>query len=532
MHALRRLVWVITLFLPVSLGSTNSLASEPWFDGAEGSVVNYSHKPHAATRSCPDIATLAANGVTLQPRSVPATEKVPEYCELVANIPAETGVHIALPVKWNGRIWMIGNGGFAGGHVGPGKAGAKDHTIAYRLAATASGLRHGFMTVYTNGGHYKGAPFDGSFAHQRPDLLEDLAHRAIHEGVQLAKQAAKFYYGMEARYSYFEGCSTGGRQGLMAAYRYPDDFDGIVSNAPVVRWSDLMVKARWNHIALASAPGLTQQKMSFAFKAVLEKCDAIDGLRDGLISDPRQCDFDPVRDLPSCEGATDEYCFTAAEKKALAAIRQGPPLRGDTPLPQYWDTLDSATTARWLANLDGSPPLLSVMAQSFFKYTAFFPEQNPDYDWQDFDFDRDPQRMKTFDEMMNPPPEFDGFRKRGGKIMGVWGWSDASVNPAMGMSFYQSLIDDLGIDNARDFYRLFFVPGVGNCSGGYGPGEIDVMTPLIEWVEAAQVPDRLPARKTVDGEPVYNRAYCPFPQATVYQGGDPERPGNWVCDGN
>ncbi len=236
--------------------------------------------------------------------------------------------------------------------------------------------------------------------------------------------------------------------------------------------------------------------------------------------------------MPSCNGKSDEGCFTDAEKKALADIRRGPPIKGTYPLPQYWDTLEPSTTTRWLANADASPLSLTVMAQSFFKYAAFFPQQNPDYNWQTFDFERDPARMTWFDEMMNPKPEFDAFRERGSKILSFWGWSDTAINPAMGITFYKTIIDTLGLEATHDFYRLFFLPGVANCSGGYGPDEIDIMTPLIEWVETGHAPRRLQAQKTIDGQSKYNRAYCPFPQKTIYARGDAEYSENWFCDSN
>lgn len=490
---------------------------------------NASAIPGTPTGSCAELAGLAGEGVSIHPRSIDAAPDAPAHCELIATAPAETGIYIGLPERWNGRLLMIGNGGFAGGDVTRSTAGGTDHTVPYRVQAMNAALNAGFIAVYTNGGHFGGSPFDGSFALGRGDLLEDLAHRAVHAGVTLAKQAARRYYGMPPRYSYFEGCATGGRQGLMAASRYPEDFDGIAATAPVLRWSEIMIKARWNHAALAAAPSLTHARLAEVFTAVLAKCDALDGVRDGLIADPPACDFDPDEDLPSCTGDGPGPCFTAAEKRALADLRQGPPIGGGHPLPQYWDTLAPSTTPRWLANADGSLPALEVMAQSFFRYAGFYPVQDPTYDWQDFDFIKDPARMQAFDVMMNSPPDFDAFHARGGKVLSAWGGSDAAINPALGKAFYHQLVSAIGQEDMDAFYRLYFLPGMGNCKGGYGPDRVDLLTPLIRWVEGGEPPHRLPAQKMVDGAVRYNRAYCPFPQATVYTGGDPETPDNWVC---
>lgn len=511
-------------------GATGVIAG-PTSEGASNQLAYYHENTDQATTECGRIADRyqIKNNPSVRFRFLDATADMPEHCEIVVNIPPETGVYVALPTKWNGRIWMIGNGGFAGGAVGPLLADVDDHTVAYRRAVAASGVRRGFVTAYTNGGHYQGTPFDGSFAFQRPDLIEDLAYKSIHKGIKFAKKAVSAFYGRKADYSYFEGCAGGGRQGLMAATRYPGDFDGIVANAPVLRWSELMIKARWNHMALSVAPSLNLQKIAFAFQFVLGRCDSIDGVEDGLIADPRECDFDPVEHLPSCHEKPENSCFTEEEKRALVNIRQGPPLRGEYPLPQYWDTLSSETAIGWLANPDGSPNRLSTMAESFFKYVAFIPEQDPEYDWSTFDFIHDPARMRNFDEIMNPGSDFEAFRRRGGKILGFWGWSDASVNPASGINFHESLAGVYGGGRLRDFYRQFFIPGVGNCSGGYGPDEIDVMTVLINWVEKSHAPERLHARKTVAGKAIYNRTYCPFPQSIHYESGNPENPDNWRC---
>ena len=316
----------------------------------------------------------------------------------------------------------------------------------------------------------------------------------------------------------------------MAASKYPDDFDGIAAAAPTLRWSDVMMKGLSNQMALDDAPTLTHAKLGTVFEAVLARCDAKDGVVDGLLADPSQCDFDPVRDLPRCTGAVNDSCFTEAETTALAKIRQGPTIKGRNYFPQYPGMEEASTARTWIRNPDGSPNVLTVFGESYMKYMFFLPEQDPDYDWKTFDFDTDPDRMTMINDLWNPKPTLEAFKARNGKILTYWGLADAALNPIMGTDYYAEVADRMGgVEQVQDFYRMYMVPGVAHCSGGYGPDEIDAMTPLIEWVEAGKTPDRLLAQKTVDGQLKYNRAICPHPQATVYQSGDPELPESYTC---
>ncbi len=509
--------------------TSSVIAADAYFAGAEQSIVSYTATPHRSLRSCETLQDLGSDAVSVKVTLVAATEDAPEHCEVIAIVSPDTHVYIGLPTAWNGRLWMIGNGGFAGGSVLRQKVIEGDIIAAVRYRAVNAGLQHGFMTVYTNGGHSRGGPFDADFAYQRPDLLDDWIEGAVHKGVDLAKTAAQTFYDQRPQYSYFDACSNGGRQGLRAATEYPEDFDGIVSNAPALRWSEIVLKVLWNDAAFRRAPTLTSQKLTIAWQHVLYKCDATDGVMDGLIGDPRVCNFDPETDLPKCSEEQDKECFNAADIQSLKDIYKGPPLRDGTTSPQYWDTLHPATVYGWLANGDGSPLIGTFLAQSFLRYMAFYPDQNPSYDWKEFDFERDLPRLQKIDEMLNTTTDLGAFQNAGGKIIGYWGWSDAGLNAQTGTEYYDQVADPFGLEKTLDFYRMFFIPGVAHCAAGYGPGEIDMMTPLIEWVEAGKTPGRLKARKTVDDQVKYDRAYCPYPQRTVYQGGDPEQHASWTC---
>ena len=316
---------------------------------------------------------------------------------------------------------------------------------------------------------------------------------------------------------------------MMAAQRYPDDFNGILAAAPTLQWSQIMMKGLWNRAALEGS-GLTASKMSNVFKAVAAKCDAQDGLRDGLMDDPRQCRFDPASDMPRCAaGPEGAECLTNRQVDALQLIYSGPKnSRGEQLfVGQVPGSEDESTIAPFLILPDNAPNLLTVFAASWMKYLAF---GDPNYDPKSFDFDRDPSRTGRVDEIFNPTADLSLFKERGGKMVTFWGWADNALNPQMGLNYYDRLRAKYGASETESFYRFFLVPGVAHCRGGYGPSEIDALTPVINWVEKGTPPERLPARLTKDGNVKYNRAYCAYPRTTQYNGsGSTEDPNNFSC---
>lgn len=496
-----------------------SRAQQANFGGAATAAVKYSATPDAATQPCADVARLARDPTTITARLVPAANDVPEHCRVKGNIAAEIGFEINLPTRWNGRIWMWGNGGYAG----------EDFESPGQASSRAAGLAKGFVTAHTDTGHLAAKESLATFGYNRLDKIIDHGYRAVHETITLGKRLARSYYAKPASYTYWSGCSTGGRQGMVSATRYPEDFDGILAMAPTLRWSDIMMKGLSNQLALNAASSLTQAKLARVHDAVMQRCDAKDGVKDGLLADPRTCDFDPQRDLTTCGSrAASDSCFTETEIDAISRLRQGPKIKGQYILPQYYDTTHPTTARGWIVNENRSPNTLTNFGQSYMKYFAF-EQQDPKYDWTTFNFETDPDRMKRIDSILDPQPELAAFKARGGRIITYWGWSDAALNPAMGLRYYDTIVQKMGLAETQAFYRLFLIPGVAHCSGGYGPDQIDAMTPLIEWVEAKKTPERLPAKKVVEGAVVYDRAYCPYPQATQYVSGNPENPASYVC---
>jgi len=497
-----------------------SRANAGGFANAAQSSVRYTQTPHPAAIECAAMNRSTPGGVVLNAQLIAASAVAPEHCRIRGTIPAEITFDINLPTQWNGRLWMYGNGGFAGEDPDAQKENDSRH----------AGLSNGFATVRTDTGHRDAKEPLASFAYQRQDKLIDHGYRAVHETILLAKALASQYYARAASYAYWDGCSTGGRQGMMAASRYPEDFDGVLAGAPTLRWNDVMIKGLSNQLAWETAQTLTRDKLDLVFSKVLEKCDAKDGVKDGLISDPPACDFDPAKDLPRCSGATTETCFNDAEVNALLRFRKGPKIKGQEYFPQHWGMEHNTASVPWLVWPGGpATTALSLFGESYMKYWAF-ELQNPGYDWKTFNFDTDPDRMGRINGILNPLPELAAFKARKGKILSYWGLADAALNPVMGTDYHDAVVARLGKAETRDFYRLFQVPGVAHCSGGYGPSQIDGMTPLIEWVEAGKAPDRLPARLVVAGTTQYNRAYCAYPQRTLHTGGATEDPANWRCE--
>ena len=447
-------------------------------------------------------------------------------CRIVAMIPPAITFSVVLPDAWNGRVLMTGNGGYAGtSPLAPSRVRRSDGVAA-----------RGFVAVYTDTGHDRAVEPLATFALGDRQREVDYSFRAVHLSVVAAKEMAAAYYGKPPSYTYWQGCSTGGRQGLMAAQRFPRDFDGIVVGAPVLNFTDTQIWGAWNARALDGV-SLDLSKMGRVAKAVYERCDAIDGLRDGLLDDPRTCDFDPARDLPRCEGTQSEGCFGEAEIDALAKIYGGVTSRGELLFPGLPFGAEAApSTGRnrssgwngWIVNGDG-PSRQQVFAETFLRYMAFEPDE-PDFDWRSFDFDSDPHRMDFIRSILDATdPDLTRFRDAGGKMLMYFGWADTALNPLMGVNYYESAQQVTG-ERTRDFFRLFMVPGMFHCGGGLGVSRADYLGPLVEWVESGSAPSRIVGARVVGAATEMTRPLCPYPEVARYDGsGDPDSEDSFAC---
>ncbi len=434
---------------------------------------------------------------------------LPDFCRVVANLKptsdSDIGTEIWLPISgWNGKYLAIGSGGWGG-------------SIAY--AGMADALRRGYATSATNDGHVGGS---GSFVVGHPQKFIDFAYRAEHEMTIEAKDLIKAFYGHDARYSYWNGCSGGGREGLLQAYHYPDEFDGIIAGDPAnVRrnaWALWLATQTFKDPAAHIPP----QKYPAIHRAVLNACDANDGLKDGLISNPESCQVD-FKAL-ACKAEDGPDCLTPRQvQTAQTIISPATDLRGQVLFPR----LEPGTELRW-ARLAGGPEPADLFLDQF-RYVVY---QDANWDWRSFNLDRDSAKAnaanKDIDEL---DPHLASFAKHGGKLLIYHGWADEQVAPDSSIEFYQSVIDLSG-DPARasDWVRLFMAPGMGHCSGGEGPDTFDKISVIEQWVEQDKPPAQIIAAHHTGGQADRTRPLCPYPQIARYQGsGSIDDASNFTC---
>ncbi len=500
------------------------------FLDADKSAVNYRHASTQAQTSCAELRRLASvSFIVLSAEENAGSKDLPPFCRVVGMIPPEIRFEVALPLSWNRRIYMRGNGGYAGELL----------EAPPRVVQRDAALRYGFVAVQTNTGHDATAEPLASFAYNNVQKEIDYAFRAVHMTVTAAKAIAGHFYDRPPAFSYWDGCSTGGRQGLMSMQRYPGDFDGVLVGAPVLNFVDTVIWGVWNARALERNP-IGLDKMPALADAIYRKCDAKDGLADGIIDDPRQCDFDPAVDLPKCTGAEGPDCFTPGQVETLKAIyggvvSDGKPYFPGQPLgaekigtPPFGTTTPESGWAGWLLTTQG-PNRQIAYGESFLRYMAF-PRDDPNYDWRTFNMEKDVGRIEAVRGMLNATNiDLTEFKRRGGKALMYVGWADTALNPLMGIDYYQRVTERFGAET-RDFFRLFMVPGMFHCRGGVGVDRIDGLTPLINWVENGVAPERIVGSRMEGGKVVRTRPLCPYPQVAKHNGnGSIDDAANFIC---
>ena len=440
-------------------------------------------------------------------------QPIPAHCRVrlvftptgASNINAE----LWLPADaWNGRFLAVGNGGWAGAIQG-----YADMRVA---------LRRGYATAGTDTGHSAADGPNGLFALGNPEKLVDFAYRAVHELADKSKQVIAEAYGQPAEYSYFKGCSTGGRQGLMAAQRYPEDFDGIIAGAPANRHIHMHVAQSYLHIFNNRNPEYAnsyQYTADLINRSVLQKCDL---LGDGFLNEPRQCqfDFETIRCSPEAgDSAFSESCLW--EHQTIETQEYyGEGLRTSDGQVVFPGQALGSPIPR--LPFDFQPP--AAFLWDTIRILGF---QNPNYNWRTFNLDRD---LPLIDERVGfvdaNDPDLGAFEQRGGKLLMYHGWMDTGISPWNSVQYYESVVQELGAAQASAL-QLYMVPGMGHCSGGPGPYEFDLLTALERWREQSEVPAALPARNPVSG---LARPLCPYPQTAAYDGdGDVKDAANWSC---
>ncbi len=437
-----------------------------------------------------------------------AYKMLPAFCRIAATLApspdSDIKVEVWLPATgWNGKLQAVGNGGWAG-------------TISY--PALAAALGKGYATVSTDTGH---STPGGDFIAGHPEKLVDFGYRSVHEMTVLAKTLVRAFYDSDAKRSYWNGCSTGGRQGLMEAQRFPADFDGIVAGAPANYMSHLQPWSLWVPKAVheTAASYIPPSKYPLIHKAALEACDALDGVRDGVIENPVRCHFDPK--VLECNGPDSATCLTAAQVKAARALYATAtnPRTGAKIFPG----LEPGGEMGW-TGLAGPQPM--GIPVDTFKYVV---HNNPGWDWKTIDFDRDVATLeKKFAGIVDAiQPDLAPFTGRGGKLILYHGWNDQLIAPRNSIDYFNAVSYAMGTARTEESIRLYMVPGMAHCRGGDGTFNFDMLDELDKWVEKGAAPASVLANRT---NPDRSRPLCPYPQTAVYNGsGSTDEAKNFTC---
>jgi len=463
-------------------------------------------------------ATLAASlvpaggfvppGATVTP---PALATLPAFCRVTATLrptsDSDIRIEVWLPAAgWNGKLQSVGNGGWAG-------------TISYPALGTA--LAAGYATAATDTGHVGNT---AKFATGHPEKLADYGYRAVHEMTVAAKALIPAFYGNAPRLSYWNGCSTGGRQGLMEALRYPADYDGIIAGAPVNFRTHQLTWELWVAQAVHKdeASYIPPAKYPAIHRAALEACDARDGLKDSLIDSPHTCRFDPQ--VLACRAGDADSCLTPPQVEAARRI-YAPAVNPKTH-QEIFPALQPGSELGW-GGLAG--PQAVGEAVEFFQYVVF---NDPNWDFRTLAWDTAAEAADAAAaSVLNvTDPNLKPFFDRGGRLLLYHGWNDQLVAPLNSVNYYQQIIATVGRSTADSRVRLFMMPGMNHCGGGEGPNTFDRMGVIERWVEQQQAPARIEASHATDGTVDRTRPLCPFPQVARYTGqGSIDAATNFVC---
>jgi hypothetical protein len=489
----------------------------------------------------PDTTITAAQSVakgafTPPTGSAAQYQDLPAFCRVTGVIKPTTDSEIKFEVwlpseNWNGKFQGIGNGGFAG-------------SITHSWLAGA--LARGYATASTDTGH---GGNDASWALGHPEKLVDYGHRAIHEMTEKAKLIVKAFYGDGPKRSYFASCSNGGRQGLMEAQRYPNDYDGIIAGAPANAFTQILTGFAWNMQMTLSDPAsyIPAKKLKAIEAAVLAGCDARDGVTDGVLDDPTKCGFDPAVLL--CKGAETDECLTEKQVAALKKIYAGPRnAKGQLIIPGFTPggEMGAGGWGPWITGATPTTALQFFFATQAYKNMVY---NDPNWDYKTFDLERD---GKLANEKLAPvlnatDPNLKAFSARGGKLILYHGWNDAALPPMNTVNYFQSIVAKLGQRQTDSYVRLYMAPGVQHCFGGPGPdnfGQIvtraqsdpqnDLTLALERWVEQGVAPEQIIATKRQSANPqapvLRTRPLCPYPQVARYKGsGSTDEAANFKC---
>ncbi|HVW72698.1 MAG TPA: tannase/feruloyl esterase family alpha/beta hydrolase [Rhizomicrobium sp.] len=488
---------------------------------AMAAILSVHAQPMTAT-SCADLANLHLPHVTISEAT--AVAAATPYCKVLGSArptpDSDIRFEVVIPEgkAWNGRYLQVGNGGFAG--VVPERAMLAPLALGYAVAGTDDGHED---TVNT----------DASWALHHPEKVIDFGYRAIKETTDAAKAIITANKGVAPSYSYFQGCSDGGREALMEAQRYPGDFDGIVAGDPANHWTHLLAGAAWGYQALTATPQswISPAKLKLVEAEAVKQC----GDADGVIEDPMTCRFHPEK--LRCTGAGAPSCLTDAELVALKKIYDGPriPRTGEKLIAGFSPGGEGEENGwvRWITGTtpDGKDALIYRFASNFFGYVV---KGDPAYDLKQLNLDSD---IAATDAKLGPifnshDADLSAFRIRGGKLIQYHGWADPAIPALDSLDYYRLVQKKMG--PTGNFYRLFLAPGMLHCGGGPGPNVLATLPAITQWVEQNRAPEMLLATKYAGNDPAKaverTRPLCVFPARAQWDGkGDKTKAESFRC---
>ena len=471
------------------------------------------------------------------------------YCLVKMVVSQAINIWVGLPMDgtWNGRWQSVGGGVYAG-----------------TVNVPAEALRAGYAAATTDTGHEGGrsGALNGSFGMLRPGapdiaLQKDFAFRSEHLMAVLGKQLVQAFYGTQPQFSYWNGCSTGGRQGLRMVQDYPRDYDGVLTGAPAIHWDRFQAAMLWYPVLQAHENGgpigggnaqVMAAKYRLATDRAVKACDALDGVEDGVLADPRRCGYLAATDSsitrPGCS-AGDAQCLTPAEASVIDKSWSGPVACPDgaaackVPAAASRNLGGKGALRLWygqnrgtdLATLGGAAPFPVAIEQP--RYWVYF---DPEWDWHSVDLMRYARFFRDTVDRVGPMmasdnPDLRGFRDRGGKLV-IWhGWSDQLINAQGSIDYYDRVVDRMGgLKSTQKFARLFMAPGVGHCAGGTGPQPQRPFDAVVNWVEKGIAPERIPASRTNPGGGTQTRPLCPYPAVARWNGsGSTDDAASFAC---
>ncbi|HZJ31527.1 MAG TPA: tannase/feruloyl esterase family alpha/beta hydrolase [Vicinamibacterales bacterium] len=465
--------------------------------------------PNATITSAEFVATGAAS--TGRAGRGGSSEPLPAHCKVAATLTpsadSQIEMELWLPAEgWNGKFLAMGNGAWAGN---------------ISLDAIAVGLRRGYATASNDTGHTGGS---ASFAVGHPEKLVDFAYRAMHEMAVQSKTIIRAFYGRAPQLSYYQGCSTGGRQGMMEAQRYPEDFDAIIAGAPVYNMVHLNVSQVGLQVEMLKNPErlVPAEKKTMFANAVVAACDERDGVKDGIVNNPRACTFDPA--VLACKEGDRADCLTGAQVESARSVWAAVKTKsGELVYPGRSPGFESG----WRVPVPGTPlnPLFTDMPR-------FIGRQDANWDPMTFDLEKDlALALKNAGFVEANDANLAKFKARGGKLLLYHGWADPGPAPENTINYYDAVNKKLG-GKQDDWMRLFLMPGVGHCGGGVGPDQADFLGALEQWREKGVAPSQINASRPA-GRGVstpMSRPLCPFPQVARYKGsGSSNDAANFSC---